>query len=371
MAARERQRREDGSDSVQRSARAGGAQGPGGAAGHLLALQRRAGNQAVVGLVGRSDPIGRVDDARRTSVISAHDAPSARQGVVQRKLHFEGMKNTESEDRLAKVLEIVSEHPVWKRLQQHPKIHLYLVIDDELGPNPAEVSNARFIDGEWGFALYLRRWFVRTQPPGYVVGAINHELGVHVLPRLDKIDRNLEAAAKGEEAPYSKEALSSKEKGGIDDHRLVMARGTTEFEGYFKLALGSAQLLLDRGREQDALDVMTSYLLDVAAMAANGDKAVIVAKASLPNPWRTETYEYVRGRYAALRAELPLAWQERVPELSVAGIQAMFGRLRGDYLRDLPRGLVVSARENPLKAGALGALILALLLWWILWRSGG
>lgn len=224
-------------------------------------------------------------------------------------------------------------------------------------PNPAEVTNPikdTQRANHWVFILNVRRWFINANPAGYVIGVFNHEIGVHVLPYLQKLEENINAELHSNVLPHDKEALTSKEKGGIDDHQRAMAEGSTHFNDYFNLALGSANALHEASKEQESVDVLFAYLMDLAAMEPSGDKGLLVLKTILPNPLRPQTFAYVLQRYNDLFAKLPKDWQDRMPKMKIEDVEKAFL----DYRAQIPKTRATLF--------AIGVILLVLLVIWII-----
>jgi Domain of unknown function (DUF4157) len=327
-------------------------------------VQQRAGVQLSGGVGQVGDRYERHADAVAQAVTSGRSAEpvldqlaggrASSAPAVQRELRFEGMKNTPKEKQLEEAFgAVVSEEATWKRLESSKKIAVFVIIDDSSSPNPAEVTNPVHIKDTWGFVLKVRRWMINSYSPGYVIGVLNHEIGVHVLPYLDKLDENIAAESSSKALPHDAAALTARKKGGIDDHERAMAKGNAAFKGYFDLAVGSAEALDKAGKTQAAEDVLFAYLMDLTTMAPDGDKGVIAKNALLPLGKQQQTYAYVRDRYAAYAAELPEGWRERVPKMTTKMVEQTFL----DFRSKIPKKKAVGA--------LLGMLILIGLVIWL------
>lgn len=287
-------------------------------------------------------------------VLSEADSP------IQRKVILEEFGRTEKEQELRGAVGILGGNATeWMKFAESKHIDLFISIEDGEGPNPAYITNPiknSNRSGHWVYILKIKRWFIEAHPVGKIIGVLNHEIGVHALPYLEKVKANIQAELDGDEQVYQEEELTAQERGGLDDHRRAMTEGSREFDIYFKTALNSANVFDAAGAEaqeagQAAIDVMFSYLMDLAAMAEDGDKGKLAMKGMIPNLWQKETFAYILARYNKYVGLLPEEWRAKIPAMSEKDIEKAFL----DFRAAIPKKKVTLS--------ALGLLILVCIIY--------
>lgn len=337
---------------------------------NILQLQRMVGNQTVQRLLQKQQS---KKQPRHPITIN----PTTKPANIQRQITWRYNKENQKEKKLVKTFKLLkNSSSTWGLLGGSKDFAIFITIDDSADPNPAEVSQAYTTGSGKDMAKYvrvgIRRWFVEKYSVGTAIGMLNHEIGVHVMPYLDKILENLYAEREGKEPPHAEKDLSAKEKAGIDDHRRAIDTGTSEFKQYLGMVFTTAETLAHHGKNDEAADVLFTYLMDIAAMAENGSKGKIARLALIPNPWQAQTITYVTNRYNDMVGELSnyvdnspiksLFYSYGLHKITEKQVRQEFATLRSNL--PLARYTVQTAKENPKKT--LVAVFLMLYLLYII-----